>query len=436
MRMIPELGEPPQDLEAERSLLGAIISYPESLEKIAHTLRPQHFYLDIHGAIYSACLELFLHQNPIDGITVGAFLEKNGQLDRIGGRAGLWRLTSEGYVRQNVTYYADIITGLHQKRQIINIARETIATGLSNGISAQDFLDITIQKLFQLTKSTGHVAERLGDNAVPNYLESLSKAEPPPRLAWPWANLDNILHGLRPGEMTVIGGRPGSGKTALAMNLALDLGMEKKKTVGIYSLEMSKTQLVNRMLAQLATVDSAHLQDAKVSPEEWERILRVSVPLSEAAIHVNDNSSLTEIDFITESRKLKFQYDVNCIILDYLQLLKGTGKAGSREQEVSSFAQTAKRIARELDIAVVVLSSLNRDPERREDHRPMISDFRESGGIENEADVIIGLYRDYYYHPQADPLDAEAIVLKHRNGPTGVAHLKFEKKYTMFWSED
>ena len=235
--------------------------------------------------------------------------------------------------------------------------------------------------------------------------------------------------------MTVIGGRPGQGKTALAMNLAIDLGMNKRKAVGIFSLEMSKRQLINRMLAQLATVDSSELQDAKITPQEWERVLEVSIPLSEALIYVDDDSSLSEIDLITKTRKMRYQHDIDCVILDYLQLLRATGKSGNREQEVSGFAQTAKRIARDLDIAVVVLSSLNRGPEFREDHRPMISDFRESGGIENEADVILGLYRDYHYNSQADPQDAEVIVLKQRNGPTGTVHLKFEKKYTMCWSE-
>jgi replicative DNA helicase len=325
---------------------------------------------------------------------------------------------------------------MYQKREIIDIAKETVWQGMSNGVSAEDFLDETLQKFFALTGTTGRTAERLGDGAVSDYLTILSNPQPPPRLSWPWPSLDKILHGLRPGEMTVIGGRPGSGKTALAMNLALDLGMTKRKPVGIFSLEMSKLQLINRMLAQLATVDSSELQDAKISPEQWERVLEGSIKLSEATIWVDDDSSLSEVDLVSKTRKMKYQHDIGCVVLDYLQLLKGSGRSGNREQEVSGFAQTAKRIARDLDIAVVVLSSLNRGPEFREDHRPMISDFRESGGIENEADVILGLYRDYYYNPNANPQDAEIIVLKQRNGPTGTVKLKFEKKYTMFWSEE
>jgi len=432
--MLPEINEPPKDTEAERALLGVILNYPETLEEITHILRPQHFYHGKNQEIYLTCTELFLHQEPIDTITVGAALEKAEKLSVVGGRAYLAILQSEGFVRQNVLHYANLIISTFQKRQIIDIARDVVFRGQNSGASAEDILNDALQKLFSLTSTTGRIAEKLGDGAIPDYIEILRSPQPP-RLAWPWANLDKILHGIRPGEMTVIGGRPGSGKTAFALNVALDLGMQQKKPVGIFSLEMSKQSLVNRMLAQLATVDSSELRDALISREEWQRVLDVSAPLSESPIYVDDDSSLSEIDLITKSRKMKYQFGIECVILDYLQLLKGTGRGGNREQEVSGFAQTAKRVARELDIAIIVLSSLNRGPEFREDHRPLISDFRESGGIENEADVILGLYRDHYYNPSADPHDAEAIVLKQRNGPTGTIHLKFEKKYTMFWSE-
>lgn len=432
--MIPENNAPPSDEDAERALLGTILHYPETLGEVATFLRPQHFYSGAHEDIYSVCSEMYLHQIPIDNITVAAELDKVGRLDRIGGRTRLVSLQSEGYVRQNAVHYANIIFDCYQKRQIIDIARQVVYRRMEDGLSANELLDEVLQKYFALTGTTGRVAERLGDNAITDYITILQNPQPQ-KLSWPWANLDKILHGLYPGEMTVIGGRPGSGKTAFALNLALDLGMEKKKPIGIFSLEMSKQSLVNRMLAQLATVDSSLLRDADIGADEWERVLEASIPLSQAPIYVDDDSSLSEMDLITKTRKMKYQFGVECIILDYLQLLKPSGKPGNREQEVSGFAQTAKRIARELDIAVVVLSSLNRGPEFREDHRPLISDFRESGGIENEADVILGLYRDHYYNPSANPSDAEVIVLKQRNGPTGTINLKFEKKYTMFWSE-
>lgn len=434
--MIPEDLQLPQDIPAERALLGVILNYSEALEEVAHIVREQHFFYPVNGMVYAACNELFLHQQPIDPITVASTLAKSRPQGWVGGRTYLAQLQTEGFVRKNITHYANVVISEYQKRQIITIAQETVWKGrLAHTITAEEFLDETLQKFFSLTGATGRTAEKLGDGAVADYITVLGSPQPPPRLSWPWADLDKILHGLRPGEMTVIGGRPGQGKTALAMNLAIDLGMNKKKAVGIFSLEMSKRQLINRMLAQLATVDSSELQDAKITPQEWERVLEVSIPLSEALIYVDDDSSLSEVDLISKTRKMRYQHDIDCIILDYLQLLRATGKSGNREQEVSGFAQTAKRIARDLDIAVVVLSSLNRGPEFREDHRPMISDFRESGGIENEADVILGLYRDYYYNPKADPQDAEVIVLKQRNGPTGTVHLKFEKKYTMFWSE-
>lgn len=433
--MLPDDYAPPHDLMAERALLGAVIRYPEVLEEVAHSLRPHHFYSVPHETIYATCVELFLHQLPIDNVTISAELEKQQRLGVVGGRTYITQLMGESFERKNASYYAAIISSLSQKRQIISLAQQTVSEGMGNGLSSEEYLDKTLERFFALTNTTGRIAEKLGSGAVEDYLNILGSGVPPPRLAWPWVNLDKILHGLRPGEMTVIGGRPGAGKTAIAINLALEIAMEQKKGIGFFSLEMSKRQLINRMLAQLASVDSSLLQDAKISPEEWQRVLEVSIPLSEASIYVDDNSSLTEIDLVTQSRKMKYQNKIDCIILDYLQLLTGNSKSGNREQEVSGFAQTAKRIARELDIAVVVLSSLNRSPEFREDHRPIISDFRESGGIENEADVILGLYRDYYYNPAADPLNAEVIVLKQRNGPVGTAHLKFEKKYTFFWSE-
>lgn len=434
--MIPENSAPPYDEMAERALLGAIIRYPEVLEEVAHILRPQHFYLPKNEAIYATCLELFLHQQPIDNVTVSAELENQQKLGIAGGRTYVTQLMTESFERKNAPYYAEIVSSAFQKRQIIDIAQETVIRGMTNGVSASEYLDETLAKLFALGNASGSSAEKLGEGAVESYLNVIKNPQLIQRLKWPWPPLEQILHGLRPGEMTTIGGRPGSGKTAIAMNLALKLAMEQKKAVGIFSLEMTKTQLINRMLAQLAEVDSSQLQDAKISAMEWQKILEVSIPLSEAPIYVDGNSALTEVEFITQSRKMKYQNNIDCVILDYLQLLKSSGKAGNREQEVSSFAQTAKRIARELDIVVIVLSSLNRGPEFREDHRPMISDFRESGGIENEADVVLGLYRDYYYNPSGNPYAAEVIVLKHRNGPVGTAHLKFEKKYTYFWSEE
>lgn len=433
--MIPENSAPPYDEMAERALLGAIIRYPEALEEVAHILRPQHFYFHRNEVIYATCLELFLHQRPIDNVTLSAELENQQSLNMIGGRSYVVQLMQDAYEWRNAVHYAEIVSSTFRKRQIITIAQETVTRGMTNGISASEYLDETLAKFFALGNSSGTSAEKLGEGAVESYLNVIKNPQLIKRLTWPWPPLEQILHGLRPGEMTTIGGRPGSGKTAIAMNLALKLAMEQKKAVGIFSLEMTKTQLINRMLAQLAEVDSSLLQDAKISAMEWQKILEVSIPLSEAPIYVDGNSALTEVEFITQSRKMKYQNNIECVILDYLQLLKSSGKPGNREQEVSSFAQTAKRIARELDIAVIVLSSLNRGPEFREDHRPIISDFRESGGIENEADVVLGLYRDYYYNPSGNPNAAEVIVLKHRNGPVGTAHLKFEKKYTYFWSE-
>jgi replicative DNA helicase len=406
------------------------------LDKIALTLRPQHFYHPIHRDIYQVCLELYTRNQPVDTVTVGAALDLTGNIQYYGGRTFLAILQQGSGMASNIEAYSNIIIETSKKRRAVEIARNAILRGTGSATTADELIDQTIKGLFDLALDTSNSnIERIGEREVGTFLEALQATERPGRLPYPWPSLDKLLRGLRPSEMTVICGRPGMAKTSMGVNIALHLAMECNVAVGIFSLEMSKQNLVNRMISQLAKIDSSRLRDADIDTDEVTRVLEVSIPLAESPLYIDDDPSLDETNLVIKARKMRWQGKIQCIVLDYIQLMRGSGKM-NREQEVSSFSQTARRVARELEIPIVVLAQLNRGPEFREDHRPLLSDLRESGALEQEADVVLGLYRDHYYNPSANASDAEVIVLKHRNGETGTVHLGFNKKLTTFWSKD
>lgn len=399
-------------------------------------LHPQNFYQESHKLIYQACLDLYTKNESIDSITVGAKLAKEEQIERIGGRTYLAVLQGSSFgIGNDISVHASLLTQLSKKRRTLAILQNNLKAGISGDIVAATIIDRTIKQLFDLaTDSSDSNVERIGEREVGDFLETLGAPKPANRLLWPWPRLNALLSGLWPSEMTVICGRPGMAKSSMAVNLALHLAMKERVPVGIFSLEMSKRTLVNRMLSQLSGVDSVRIRDSKLSEEELQKVYEAALPLAEAPLYIDDDPGLSESDMIIKARKLRWQVKIGCIIVDYLQLLKSSTKAINREQEVSSFSQAARYIARELQIPVVVLAQLNRAPELRQDHRPMLSDLRESGALEQDADVVIGLYRDHYYNPESDPSEAEVIVLKHRNGPTDTVKLGFEKRLTTFYS--
>lgn len=416
--------------------MGAILNNPEVLDAIALELRPEHFYSDHHQLIYKACVDLYTRNETVDTITIGSRLSQEETLERIGGRTYLATLSGASYAgRSTAVIYSTILRELSRKRTAISVLRSNYSDAIRGDRDSTGIIDSTIKQLFDLAIDSANTnIERIGEREVGDFLEALGAPERPGRLSWPWPKLDALLSGLWPSEMTVICGRPGMAKSSMAVNLALHLSMEKKVPVGIFSLEMSKKTIVNRMLSQLSGVDSVRIRDAKLTDDEVQKIYEAAIPLAEAPLYIDDEPGLTESDMIIKARKLRWQVKIGCIIVDYLQLLKPSTRAINREQEVSSFSQAARYIARELQIPVVVLCQLNRSSEMRSDHRPLLSDIRESGALEQDADVVIGLYRDGYYNPEADPSDTEVIVLKHRNGPTDTIHLGFEKRLTTFYA--
>jgi replicative DNA helicase len=432
---------PPQNLEAEEAVIAGILrDGAEAIEKIALDLRPEDFYDSQRGLIYKACLDLYVRNIPIDTLSVGAELDHSGLLSQVGGRARIAATQLQSNVGGLfIEHHAGLIQDAARLRKTLKVFNDGIRSIVQDRAGATQAIDHTIKKLFDLaTDADESNVERIGERSVGSFIESLNQVERP-RLKWPWPKVDSLLSGLWPSEMTVVCGRPAMAKTSFAMNLALFLAMDCKIPVCYFSLEMSNVNLVNRMLSQLANVDSVRLRDHRkdnpvLSDEEMQRVLEASIPLSEAPLFVDDTPGLTETDLVIKSRRKKWQDNIGCVIIDYIQLLRPSAKFVNREQEVSSFSATARYVARELQIPVVVLCQLNRGPEARSDHRPLLSDIRESGALEQDADVVIGLYRDHYYNPEADPNEAEVIVLKHRNGPTDTVKLGFDKRLTKFYS--
>ncbi len=433
---------PPSDLEAEQSVLGAMLLDELAIIKVSEFLRPQDFYRKNHEDIYRAALELLSMGEPIDIVTVGAELEKMGVLERVGGRSYLAQLEQAVPTAANIEYYGRIVKEKSTKRSLISAGGDIAGLGYDDAIDAPDALnraqkvvfDISedrlatdFEKLFGLLRTTMERVDALQNNVsgtigVPSG----------------FYDLDAKTNGFKTNELVIIAGRPSMGKTSLALNIALEAAVKEKVGVAIFSLEMSKDQLAERLLCEYARVDAQRLHRGLLGESEHERLAQALGPLGEAPIFIDDSPMLDELMLLTKARRIKLQESVGMVIVDYLQLMHSRRGSGddNRVQEVSQISRSMKALARELKVPVLALSQLSRGPEQRTDKRPMLSDLRESGSIEQDADVVIFLYREGYYNKADTTGIAEIIVAKNRNGPTGTVNLRFRPELTRFENLD
>jgi replicative DNA helicase len=433
----------PESLAAEAAVLGSMIIDPECISDVVELLKTEAFYRVEHQMIFDALVSLYEKNKgqAIDAVLLRDELEKRRQLEEIGGVGYIAKILESVPSSANVMYYASIVKDKQLLRELIAAAGEILNDAFGGDGEPGEKLDEAERKIFAVTdKNISGSAADLKDLVVRAYeLIEKRKDNQVTGLSTGYYALDEITCGLQDGEMIVVAGRPSMGKTSLALNVAEHLGVIEKVPVAIFSLETGRQQLAERFLCSRSAVDAQRVRKGMLDTDHYEALVKACGELSESPIYIDDTSSLTPLELRAKARRLKSQRGIRCIMLDYLQLMHmGTSRVESRQQEITMISRYLKALARELNVPVVVLSQLNRAPEGREGHRPRMSDLRESGSIEQDADVVMLLHREDYYHRGDEEKDykpdntAELIIAKQRNGPTGTVSLRFMEKYTRF----
>lgn len=435
---------PPQNTEAEASLLGAILIDSDAIVKIADHINPDDFYDEKHQRIYEAITQLYEKHSPIDVLTLSNQLKSDGLLDFVGGAAYLTELTNFVPTAAHVEQYADIVAQKALRRRLIKASQEMTGLGFDETKNLQELIEEAETRLFEISqKHIKHDILSLETILSESFdrLDELHKDKGKIRgIATGYRDLDNILAGLQKSDLIVLAARPSMGKTALALNIAHNVALFAQQPVLLFSLEMSKEQLVDRMLAIESGVDAWALRTGNLTDSDFEKIGQAMGSLSEAQIYIDDTPSITVSELRTKARREAHARPLGLIIVDYLQLMSGGARfnsEGNRVQEVSEISRGLKGIARELNVPLLALSQLSRSVESRSPQIPQLADLRESGSIEQDADVVAFIYREEFYNPETDRKNiADILIKKHRNGPTGGIELYFDKEKQRFRSLD
>ncbi len=432
---------PPQNLEAEKCVLGSIFLDNNALLKVVDLLRPEDFYRPAHGAIFQTMLDLFNGNEPIDLVTVHNALRDKDLLEQVGGAAYLAELAHFVPTAANVLYYAHIVREKAILRRLIATATDIAGRCYEATEPVEDLLEDAERAIFEIraqgdAKSFFSMKDVIKSAVL--QIETLhQRKEEITGVPTGFADFDRMTAGLQPSDLIIVAGRPSMGKTALALNIAQHAATEHKVPVAIFSLEMSKEQLATRMLCAEAKVDAQAVRTGRLSDAEWQRLTFAANKLSQAPIFVDDTPALTVLELRAKARRLMAEHGLGLVIIDYLQLMRSRERRERREQEISEISSSLKAMAKELNVPVVALSQLNRRVEERPDKRPQLADLRESGAIEQDADVIVFIYRDEVYKKESpDKGKAELIIGKQRNGPTGTVKLAFLAQYSCFANLD
>lgn len=429
---------PPQAIDAEMSVLGATLIESEAFAKVLEILNETCFYKKAHEKIFMAEVQLFEKNEPIDVITVSNQLQAQGELEAVGGSYYLTQLVNSIPSAANVEYYARIVLDKSIKRKLINACSEIIKEAYDDREEAYDIVDKAEQQVFTLRSGRGKQGFEAISPILHQTIDAIEKnaARKSGLTGVPsgFTQLDTMLAGFQNSDLIIVAGRPSMGKTAFCLNIARNAAVQGRVPVGIFSLEMASYQLAMRMLCSEAQIDSHKLRTGRLGPEEWPSLsMKVGI-LAEAPIFIDDTPAQGVLEIRAKARRLKVEHNLGLIVLDYLQLAHGVGRVESRQQEISQISQSLKALAKELDVPVIALSQLSRAVESRPDKRPMLSDLRESGAIEQDADVVMFVYRPEMYAPD-DPDTkgiAEIIIGKQRNGPIGMVKLAYRNEYVKF----
>lgn len=426
----------PTSIEAEEAILGGILIDPEAIARIAEQLRPEFFAITAHRIIYKSALGLFLQNKPVDLMVVTDSLTDNDQLAAIGGLTKLAQLVDRTVSAVNIDEYARLVEQKYQRRRLIEAGNNIVKLGYETATPLEAVLDLAEQEVFSITQ------ERVQQDLVPigetlnqtfNLLEQLSEGQVTPGIPCGFYDLDAMTGGFQRSDLIIVAARPAIGKTSFCTNIAHYIA-KQNQPIAFFSLEMSKEQLVQRILSGEAKIESNRIRSGRIGEVEWGRISQAIGELSELPLFIDDTPNITVTEIRSKARRLQLEQngELGMIVIDYLQLMEGTAP-NNRVQELSQITRSLKGLARELNVPIVALSQLNRGVEARNDKRPLMSDLRESGSLEQDSDLVIMLYRDEYYNPDTpDRGIAEVIITKHRHGPTGTIKLSFDAQFTAF----
>ncbi|GBF11532.1 replicative DNA helicase [Tepidibacillus infernus] len=428
---------PPQNVEAEQAVLGAILLEKEALITVMEILSPDDFYRSAHQKIYRSMIELSEMGEPVDLITLTADLQTKKLLEEVGGVSYLTDLANAVPTAANVEYYAKIVEEKAILRRLIRAATEIASTGYIGSDDIGEIIGDAEKRILEISQ------KRSKDGFIPIkdvLMETLDRIEflhhhkgDITGIPSGFTDLDKMTSGFQKSDLIILAARPSVGKTAFALNVAQNVAARAKEVVAIFSLEMSASQLVQRMISAEGNIDAHKLRTGMMEEHDWQKLTMAMTTLSEAPIYIDDSPGVTVYDIRSRCRRLKVEKGLGLIVIDYLQLIHGRGKSDNRQQEISEISRQLKGIARELNVPIIALSQLSRAVEQRQDKRPMLSDIRESGSIEQDADIVAFLYRDDYYNPETEKQNIiEIIIAKQRNGPVGKVELVFLKNFNKF----
>jgi replicative DNA helicase len=428
---------PPQNIEAEQAVLGAILLQNTAINKALEQIVSSDFYKNAHQKIFSAMIQMNMAGEAIDLVTLREYLSRKDLIESVGGTAYLSQLTDVVPTAANIQHYIRIVKQKSIARRLIHVATDIVREGFSEGLSVEQLLESAEKRIFEISGENirrGFVDIRSILKDSFEVIERLyEKQELVTGVPTGFTDLDIKTSGFQPSDLIVVAGRPSMGKTSLCLNIAQYAAIRAKKPVAIFSLEMSKEQLVIRMLCAEAKVDAHRLRTGQLGKSDWPRLTRAAGELSEAPIFIDDTPAISVLEMRAKSRRLTMEHGISMIIVDYLQLMRGQTSSERREQEISEISRSLKALAKELNIPVVALSQLNRGVEARQDKKPMLADLRESGSIELDADLVLFIYRDELYREDSkDKGIAEVRLAKHRNGPTGLVNLAYRKEFMLF----
>ncbi|MDH4320726.1 MAG: replicative DNA helicase [Desulfobulbaceae bacterium] len=430
---------PPQNIEAEQCVLGSVLLHQDALAKVIETLSPDDFYRNDHKVIFEAMLSLFDKNNPQDLITVTSLLKDTNKLEQAGGPAYLAQLTDIVPVATNIAFYAKMVREKSILRQLISTTTQIAGRCYEEQDDIDALVDEVEQNIFEISRSKSNQSftpmSELANVAFKAVEKLFERKELITGVPTNFEQLDKMTAGLQPSDLIILAARPSMGKTAFAMNIAQNAAILRKVPVAVFSLEMSKEQLAMRMLCSVGRVDSQNVRTGFLKDQDWPKLTRSAGMLAEAPIFIDDTPAISVLEMRAKARRLKTEHNLGLVVVDYLQLMRGRSGTERREQEISEISRSLKAMAKELHIPVIALSQLNRSLENRPNKRPQLSDLRESGAIEQDADVILFIYRDAVYNKAEDNPDrnvAEIIIGKQRNGPTGTVKLVFIDRYTTF----
>lgn len=424
---------PPHNLEAEQSVLGAMLVNPNAITAVAEVLTADDFYRDTHRLIYRSVLTLFDRSEEVDVVTLSAQLEREGMLERAGGREFVHTLAEFVPAAANAAHYAGIVREQSVLRSLIRVGNEIAELGYQHPGDTHDLLDRCEQKVFaiQQQRSVGefeHIKQVLVRNF--EHLNAMDGERGVTGVATGFEGIDKLTGGFQKANLIVLAARPGVGKTSLALNIAQHVAVEGRQAVAVFSLEMSAEELGERLMCSSARVSSHKVRTGSLTPDDHAKLVQAAGVLEKADIFIDDTAGLNMFELRTKARRLQTKHPLSLVIVDYLQLMSGDGRSDNRQQEVSNISRSMKQLARELSVPVIAVSQLNRSPEARADKEPQLADLRESGAIEQDADMVMFIYED-----PSDPHSKGVVkvkIAKHRNGPTGLIRLGFVRDYTQF----